>query len=88
MLKDFFGIPFRVGDRVVYPTRRGSELTMNSGRVIDVDEEFITVEPELRARKARAVDEGVRDARITETQRVVILGPEHTRHSSWSDERL
>lgn len=88
MLSDFFGVPFRVGDRVVYPTRRGSELTMNCGRVVDLDEEYIEVEPELRATRGKPTDEGVRYARIKETQRVVNLGPVSNDNPSWADERL
>lgn len=72
-LKDFFGVTFASGDRVVYPTRRGSELTMNSGRVVDIEDDTLVIEPEFRATWGKAQDEGQRLARVKEVHRVVII---------------
>ena len=36
--KDMFGHPFRKGDRVVYPTRRGSWMDMKQGVVVEIKE--------------------------------------------------
>lgn len=72
-LKDFFGVTLAVGDHVVYPTRRQSELTMNSGRVVDIEDDVLIVEPEYRATWGTAKDEGERLARVKETHRVVVI---------------
>lgn len=73
-LKDFFGAEFKVGDRVVYPTRRGSELTMNSARIVDLEEDCIVLEPEYKATWTQAMVEGQRLSRVRELHRVVIIG--------------
>lgn len=73
-MKDWRGVPIRVGSRVVYPGRHGSSLWMNEGEVVGI------AAGELRVKRiqvsAYSIKPAVRRHNLS-VPRLFVLGEQH-----------